>query len=173
MGLLDILRPDMAAHRITDLDPLALRQQGVGGLLLDVDNTLTVWHGMDFTPELRQWLGRAKDAGLRLVILSNGHRPRLEIISRDLDLPALAMSGKPWPWAFRKGCRLLELPPKQVAMVGDQLFTDVLGANLSGLTSILTDWIDPHEMWGTSHIARPLERWVQRRWAKATRRKEK
>lgn len=158
-----LLRPDLRFSGVTAIDPARLLSRGIRGLLLDLDNTLTNWHGMEISTPVQAWLKQATAAGLQLCILSNGHAERVRPIREMLGIPALHMSGKPRPSAFRRGCQELGLPPEQVAMVGDQLFTDVLGGNMAGLTTILlTELIDPHEMWWTKHVARPLERLLVR-----------
>ena len=163
-----IFQPDMTVQRVQDIELRQLAAKGIRGLLLDLDNTLTVWHGMTVEPQVQAWLEQARQSGFRLCILSNSHAARVQPMGQLLQIPAVHMSAKPRTGAFRRGCQELDLPPSQVAMVGDQLLTDICGANRAGLFTIMTELIDGREMWGTAHIARPMERLV-RRWMKPGR----
>ena len=167
-----LLRADIYVPGVAEIDLNELWGKGIRGILLDLDNTLTLWRGMEVSAAIQEWLRQAKERGFRLCILSNSRSAsRVEPIERLLAVRALHLSGKPRPSSFRKGCRELNLPKEQVAMVGDQLFTDICGGNLFGLLTILTEMIDPHELWGTRHIARPLERLVRAWQRKIDRRK--
>lgn len=166
MGKKKIFLPDLEVHRVTDIDLSLLLERGIQGLLLDLDNTLTVWHGLRVEPMVLDWLRQAKAFGFQLCILSNSYASRVQPVGELLSIPALSMSGKPRKRAFIRGCTRLGLRPEQVAMVGDQLFTDICGANRAGLTSILTEPIDSVEMWATAHIARPAEQLLRRYMAK-------
>ncbi|MDO4732124.1 MAG: YqeG family HAD IIIA-type phosphatase [Bacillota bacterium] len=158
----NLLRADLEVRHVTEINFSLLAEKGIRGLLLDLDNTLTVWHGMEVDPAVQAWLDSGKARGFRLCILSNSHEERVRPMGELLGLQTYYMSLKPRKSAFCKGCRELGLPPQQVAMVGDQLFTDICGGNLAGLMTILTEPIDPREMWGTRHIARPLESLVRK-----------
>lgn len=154
--------PDLEVNRVTDIDFELLLEREIQGILLDLDNTLTVWHGMQVESEVIAWLEKAKVLGFRLCIVSNSYAARVQPMGDLLSIAVLPMSGKPRKRAFIQGCRKLGLEPKQVAMVGDQIFTDIFGANRAGLTTILTNPIDSVEMWATAHISRPAERLLRR-----------
>jgi HAD superfamily phosphatase (TIGR01668 family) len=100
-----------------------------------------------------------KAAGIAVALLSNGTRVRVAALGVDLGVPAFALSGKPFGFAFRRGLRALGSDARHTAMVGDQLFTDVLGANCAGLISILVTPLSPGRHAHT-RAARRIERWV-------------
>jgi len=158
----NLLKPNLSVHRVTDIDLAALAGKGIRGFLLDLDNTLTVWHGMQVDAAVLDWLAKGKNQGLCFCVLSNSHAARVQPMEELLGIPVLYLSAKPRKRAFFKGCEKLNLSLSEVAMVGDQLFTDIYGGNRAGLMTILTEPIDPHEMWGTMHFARPFERFVRR-----------
>ena len=164
--------PKYQFRRITDITVEDLQKMGVKAVAVDLDNTTVIDSSYKLPEETRKWIETVREAGIQVIIISNTWFTRAWYLGKKMGVPFIAPAHKPHTRAIRKAAKMLGVELENLAMIGDQLFTDVLGANLFGLTSILTDWIDPHEMWGTSHIARPLERWVQRRWAKTVRRKE-
>ena len=140
----------------------ALWEKGLRGLLFDLDNTLTPWHGMEIDADTLAWFQTLREKGFKACIVSNGDRKRVQPIGDMLGLPALFRARKPRRKALLAACAMLELPPQAVAMVGDQLYTDILGANRAGLTTILTEIIHPREFWGTRHISRRMERLAEK-----------
>lgn len=158
----NLLRPDLQVAGVLDLPLDQLWQQGIRGLLFDLDNTLTLWRCMEVSEPVRQWLAAAQAQGFRLAIVSNSFASRVTPIGQLLAIPSFYQAGKPRRRGLLAACAALKLEPAQVAMVGDQLFTDILAARGAGLYAILTQPIHPREFWGTSHVSRPLERLVKR-----------
>ena len=131
------LRPDLRVDRVEEVTPDLLRTHGLDGLLLDLDETLLPAHEDRPTASVVSWARSLVRSGVRLAILSNGAPRRVARVARELGVPGLALVGKPWPGAVRRGLQSLGLPPARVAIVGDQLFTDVLAARWSGTRAIL------------------------------------
>ena len=141
MGLLRWLCPDMVVERIYDLEPAQLQAHGIKALLLDLDNTLTEWQSGAVDERTREWVERAKASGLRLCICSNSSRPwRVRDIAGALGIEHLPFASKPNPRSVQRALELVEAGPGEGAVVGDQLFTDILGGKLAGTTSI---WVRP------------------------------
>lgn len=159
-----LLRPAEYHRTVHSLDPAGLRARGIAGLIVDLDGTLTGWNQREATPEVRQWLQRCAAAGLRLIIASNNGRERVAAFADAVGVPFLANAGKPGRGAFRRAMALLRTNPEETAVVGDQVFTDVLGGNRLGLYTILVTPLSRREFFGTRLISRPLERWVLRRY---------
>ena len=132
-----ILQPTLMAERVSDLAPSLLAEHGIRALLVDLDDTLVASNGSDIAPDARHWLQTLQNCDVAVAILSNGSRARVRTWSERLGVPGLALVGKPLGFAFRRGLALTKAPADETAMVGDQLFTDVLGANLTGVMSIL------------------------------------
>jgi HAD superfamily phosphatase (TIGR01668 family) len=131
------LRPDLRLDRVEQLTALRLADLGVGGVLLDLDETLLPAAAKAPAPGILAWARDLQRAGIRLAIVSNGRPGRVAAVADALGVPGRALTGKPWPGAFRRGARAIGLPPERCAMVGDQLFTDVVGAHAAGLRTVL------------------------------------
>lgn len=107
----------------------SLTKGGIQGIILDLDNTIISEDDRYLSPYAEAWIGQAKDSGIKFFILSNGKRRyRVEYWSTCLDIPAINPAKKPFPAAFRKALRFMNLTPKQVVVIGDSRHTDVLGA---------------------------------------------
>ncbi len=158
------LDPDMRVERIQDIDLPLLWNQGIRGLIFDLDNTITPWHQYAANDEIIRWFEQVRQYGFQACILSNSGEAKTAQISEWLDVPVLSDSRKPRACGFRRAGRLLQLPPRHLAMIGDQIFTDIWGGNRAGLFTILTEKLADEEFWGTKNISRRLERLVKRRW---------
>lgn len=154
-------RPDIVAASVQDIDPQALRARGIEALLLDLDNTLVMWRSHDLRAEVSAWVERAREAGLRLYIVSNtSSARRVEPVARQLGIPYAVRAAKPALRAFRRAADLLDVPPEKVAVVGDQVFTDVLGGNRAGMLTILVNPINREREFISTRMMRVLERLV-------------
>lgn len=137
-----LLRPNFIVGKVSEVTPRFLREQGIRAVMVDLDDTLIASHGAasnarTLDPAFTSWLNALKAARLPVLILSNGSRANVARWSRDLGVLGLSLVGKPFTFAFQRGLRRLGSKASETAMIGDQLFTDVLGANLAGMTSIL------------------------------------
>lgn len=155
--MLSFIAPHLHLSSVVELDAARLRQLGLRGLLLDVDCTLKDYGATEFPAEVRTWTQKLRSDGLRLCLLSNGKARRIGELARQLDLPFVAQAFKPLPRGCLRAMRMLELTPPQTAMVGDQLFADVLAGRLAGLFTILVRPTSGHEPWFT-RLKRPVER---------------
>jgi uncharacterized protein len=131
------LRPDTQADSIYAIDPSALRARGIRGVILDLDNTIVPWGAWDVPSALGPWIAAARAVDLRLCIVSNNAGARVAHLAARLDLPAVAGAWKPRRRALRRALGLMGTVPGTTALIGDQLFTDVLGGNRLGLHTIL------------------------------------
>jgi HAD superfamily phosphatase (TIGR01668 family) len=138
-----MLRPDAVVSTVTAVTPDFLRARGVHAVMVDLDDTLLASGSEVLDPSFRAWLSTLQDAGIPVVILSNGERSRVARWAEELRIGGLALIGKPFRRAFRKGLEHLGSPPQQTSMVGDQLFTDILGANRAGMVSVLVRPLSP------------------------------
>ncbi|BBN93466.1 hydrolase [Deinococcus grandis] len=160
-----LLRPADVIDHVTHITPEFLADRGLHGLLLDLDNTLVPYGSYDpaGVAQTLAWVRDLKLAGVGLYLLSNATGQRAAFWLDKLDFQGVGLAGKPNPRAFRKALRALKLPPAQVGMVGDQLFTDVLGGNLSGMHTILVRPLVTNALPHT-RVARRLERAVLKRY---------
>lgn len=131
-----LLYPTFYRNRITDITVEDLRALGIKGLLLDVDNTLTT-HGSQFLSEdVREWLEAMKAAGLAMTVVSNSWEWRVAPFAQRIGLKHTSLSCKPLPFGFWRGVRRMRLKRRECLAVGDQVFTDILGANLCGIPCV-------------------------------------
>jgi HAD superfamily phosphatase (TIGR01668 family) len=154
-----VFRPDAFADRLSlvSLDDLA--SKGMKGIIVDLDNTLVGYGQERLADEDAAWIAAAKARGFKIALVSNNFTGRVQRIGAELDVPAVPSALKPLPRAFSRALRLHATPKSETVVVGDQLFTDVLGAKLLGLHAILTHPLVAHDWYGT-RILRFLERVV-------------
>lgn len=132
-----LLKPDIKLHGITDITVEILNKFNIKALLLDVDNTMSTHHGQALTEGLLEWIDRMNKNGIKLMVLSNSKRKRIEPFAARISLPFISLGCKPLPTGYLRGVRALGEKRKNVAIVGDQIFTDILGGNLVGVKTVL------------------------------------
>jgi len=159
-----LLTPHYRVRRVWELTPERLQHWGLRALLLDVDCTLARYRQDEALPEVRAWLEQMRLSGVGLCLVSNGLSTRIERFAQRLGVPCVSKAMKPFPWGVRTAVRLLEYPPFQTAIVGDQLFADVLAGRLAGIRCILVDPIHPEEEPWFTRAKRLPERWLLRRF---------
>ncbi len=143
--MLHLLTPHDRLKSVCELTPERLRGWGLRALLLDVDCTLTRYRQRDVAPEVAAWIAELHAAGVGLCLVSNGLGPRIQSFARSLDVPCVARAMKPLPRGLHAAMRKLGVAPNQTAMVGDQLFADVMAGRLAGVRTILVEPIHPEE----------------------------
>lgn len=133
-----LLRADFTADNIYDISGAALERRGIRLLLADLDNTL-VPYGVPLPDEgLKRWRDELAAHGVTLFILSNNrHEERPRIFAQGLDVPYIGHAGKPKTPSFFAAMEQVGVTREQTAIVGDQVFTDVLGGNRAGVAAIL------------------------------------
>lgn len=134
---------DFAFRRVTSISPKFLAAHGIRGLILDVDNTLAVHDDPVPAKGVAEWTENMKKHGVRLVIASNNHGERVKDFAELLGIDYLCDCGKPLRKGYTKALALMEFDVSETAAVGDQIFTDIWGANFSGVTSIYVKPIKP------------------------------
>ncbi len=151
-----LLYPRQHLQSIFDLDPEHLRRLGIKGIITDMDNTLVPWNDRSVYPRLKRWLKALQNEGFLLYIISNSTPRRGSRLAGELGIPAIWYAIKPRRRAFRKAIKKMGLSPEQVAVIGDQIFTDILGGNRLGLYTILvTPLCDKEFVW--TRLLRRLE----------------
>lgn len=140
---MSLFYPTLYRRRITDVTVEDLHRMGVRGVLLDVDNTLTTHDAPDLTDEVKAWLATMQEEGFSLMVVSNNKPERVAPFAEKIGLPYTALAHKPMPSGYKRAAAMLGVPKKECVAIGDQIFTDIMGANLSGMTSILLEPIQP------------------------------
>lgn len=132
------LIPSTRFDSIYDLEPTALRDAGIRLLLLDLDNTIAPYGSAQPSEKLCTWVDAMRAAGVEPFVLSNSRKPtRVSDFAGKLGVPFLRRAGKPKRAGFRQAMQTMQCTPEQTVMVGDQIFTDILGANRSGVYAVL------------------------------------
>ena len=138
-----LFRPTYVFDRVGQITPEFLKRKRIKGLILDLDNTLTT-HNNPVPPKSSlDWLDAMKRAGIRLMIVSSNHSPRVMPFAEQLGLEFEAEGKKPLTFGYSRAIKRMGLANREVAAVGDQIFTDVLGSNLKGIRSIFVFPIEP------------------------------
>jgi len=155
---LRFIQPDLVLNNVTELKPDMLQPE-VDTILLDLDHTLTHWKSTIVTKEIKCWVNDMKEKGYKLMIVSNAATyRRSNPVSEELSIPCIINALKPLPFGFKRAMNVYSSSPKNTAMVGDQMFTDILGAKRLGIFTVLTTPFSKKEALITKIVQRPLER---------------
>ena len=137
-----LLKQHVKLKSITDITPKLLKKIGVDTLFLDVDNTMCIHKGEKTAEGLFEWIKSMQSADIKLIILSNAKPGRLKNFACKVDLPFVALGAKPLPFGFFAAAIKAKSKLKNSAIVGDQLFTDILGGHLALCKTILLSPIE-------------------------------
>jgi len=140
-----MLLPKFIFGEITDITPEFLKSHNIRLLLMDFDNTMLPYTTNEPTPALLQWISSMQEAGIRLCIVSNSKKARVPNFSATYGIPCVTHAAKPGTKGIRRA--LEQMGESHAALVGDQIYTDVLGANLAGIPSIIVRSIHNHNIW--------------------------
>lgn len=137
------LVPDFLFDSIYTIDIERLRARGVTLLLADLDNTLIPYAQKLPTEEIRVWRDRLSQAGITLFILSNSRKPgRAKRFAEALGVPYMGHAGKPRSGGFQRAMAQMGVTPRETAIVGDQIFTDIWGGNNAGVLTLMVKPIE-------------------------------
>ena len=161
--MLRLLTPHYRISSVLELTPQRLHGWGLRALLLDVDCTLKRYRYEEASPEVARWIGQLRSEGIGLCLVSNGMGRRIERFADRLDLPYVGRALKPLPWGVWAAMQKISSSPSETAMVGDQLFADVMAGRLAGVSSILVDPIHPEEEPWFTRLKRRPERFLLKR----------
>ncbi len=151
--------PYAYAVSLVQVDPEALWAVGFRGMIVDVDNTLLGFDDSELAPPVLQWIATAQKRGFRMVILSNNFPERVAAMAARLGCPGIPNALKPLPFAYWRALRLLGLRSVETVMLGDQLMTDILGAQLLGIRGILLNPIAQKDF-PLTRVLRCVESWL-------------
>ena len=141
------LLPKLMTAKLTDLTQQQLRLRGIQLLMMDFDNTIVPYTTSIPTHEMDQWLREMIASDIKLCVVSNSKKDRVKVFCEQYGLDCITHSKKPFPKGIRQCLKQYCIAPEHCALVGDQIFTDTLGANGCGVTSILVEAIDNHNIW--------------------------
>ena len=139
--------PTYRTPKLTDIRPEFLREEGIRLLMLDFDNTIVPYTTNVPTEEMSRWLKEMAGADIPVCIVSNSKKERVPVFCREYGLECITHARKPFSRGIRQCLEKYGVPAGQAALVGDQIYTDTLGANCAGVRSILVEAIDNHNFW--------------------------
>jgi len=154
------LQPNLFLDSVQDITPELLQQYGLRSLLLDVDSTLKRYRATEIPPETVQWIETLQSTGIRFCVLSNGRERRIRPIADGLNVPFIAQAMKPLPSGCLRAIKMMGFDPMTTAMVGDQVFADILAGKFAKIFTILVTPLHPEEEHWYTRIKRPVEKWV-------------
>ncbi len=156
-------RPTRKVGSVTEITAESLREMGVSAIALDADNTTSYDRTTTPLPGAIEWINAMKAAGFKMVLLSNGPGKRAGTLAEVYGIPVLAMSLKPSPTGYIRAVLKFKTAPKNFVMIGDQLFTDIWGANLTGFQTIYCKPAGPDEgqklLWLMKRLSEKLLFW--------------
>lgn len=139
--------PKVIFRRLTDISPEYLQTRGIRLLMLDFDNTMLPYTTDTPTPALLAWIRNMQNAGVQLCIVSNSRRQRVPQFGQAYGVDVLTCAKKPFQRGIRACLARYHIEPEHAALCGDQIYTDVLGANCGGVYAIQVQAIDNHNFW--------------------------
>ena len=139
--------PDYLVPAITDISPDFLQHYGYRLVLLDYDNTMLPYTSNTPSPALLRWIDCMKRAGVTLCIVSNSRKPRVPDFCKQHNIACVTRARKPGRKGIREALARFGVPKEQTVLIGDQIYTDVLGANCAGITSVHVRSIHNHNFW--------------------------
>ena len=161
------LYPAVMIDRLTDLEPDWLRQRRIELILLDFDNTILPYTTSDPTPEMADWLARMRREGFPVCVVSNSRRDRVPQFCAAHGIDCVTGAGKPGTRGIRRALEKYGCAPDRAVLAGDQIYTDVLGANRAGVVPVLVRPISLHI------FPLRLRNWAEQPWIQIAKRRLK
>ncbi len=160
-----MLYPKEYLNNVTEITTDFLNQNQLKGVILDVDNTL-----IDFNKKLldgvEEWIKELKENGIKFCIVSNSNKvEKVKKVAGTLQIPFIYFAKKPLKSGFKKAKQILKLEAKNIAVVGDQIMTDIIGANRCKMFSILVKPIEEKDYFIT-RVKRPIEKRIIQKYLK-------
>ena len=154
---MNIFQPKERVNSIFKIDLEKLKGMGIKALLMDIDNTIVPMGSSEIKKEVKDWILFSKNSGFRICLISNSIRiKRAKNIAKILDVPIIIPAAKPFPFIFRRALKILSREPSEAAVIGDQVFMDILGGNLCKIHTILVKPITEE-----SFFVRKWMRWLE------------
>ena len=139
--------PGWITESVTDLTPEMLEENGIRLLMLDFDNTIVPYTTSIPTEQMENWLRQMAASSVQICVVSNSKRDRVKIFCAKYGIDCITHARKPFSKGIRQCLDRYGIPASQAALVGDQIYTDTLGANCAGVRPILVRAINNHNIW--------------------------
>ena len=145
MPVLKYLTPDFIYDNIYKINFDELKKNNIKGLIFDIDNTLVSYEQPDPVPEVVELMSSLKDGGFYICFISNNNKQRVDLFNRSFKYPAFYNARKPSVRLFKEAVNSINIKTENIAVIGDQLFTDVIAAKRMNMTAVLVKPIEPVE----------------------------
>lgn len=163
-----ILYPKAHFNNVREIEIDFLQKNKINALILDVDNTL-IDYDKNLEDSTISWAKYLKENGIKLYILSNSNKKeKVKTVAEKLEIEYEYFGKKPLKSGFKKVQKKLQEKPQNIGVVGDQIFTDVLGGNRCKMFTILVEPISEKDIWLTV-IKRPIENLIKKRYVAKTK----
>ena len=141
------LLPKVITRELTDITPEFLNEKKIRLLMMDFDNTIVPYTTSTPTEKMENWLKMMVSSDITVCVVSNSKRDRVKIFCDQYGIPCITHAKKPFSKGIMECLNKFDIPAAESALVGDQIFTDTLGGNCAGVTSILVKAINNHNIW--------------------------
>ena len=159
------LYPDAHFNKVEEITVEFLQKNEIKALILDIDNTL-IDYKQHLSEKVINWAEELKRKEIKLYILSNtNNKEKVEKVSKRLDIPYFNLAQKPLKKGFLKTQKALNEKPENIGVIGDQIFTDIIGGNRCNMFTILVEPIDIKDYWYTAW-KRPIENRIKTSYKK-------
>ncbi len=142
---MSVLKPDFRFKKITDISLEDLKKLNVKAVFLDVDNTLCSYKSKVPLDGAIEWTKKVKAAGYKTIIVSNNFEKRVSAVAKIYDMDYISFALKPFPRGFSKAAKNFSLAKSECLIIGDQIFTDILGGNLALMKTVLVEPVELEE----------------------------
>lgn len=157
------LKPGLCVDALGSIDLKTLKNKGIKGLIIDLDNTICPWNQNKVTNEADVFIKKALALDYKVCLISNASYNRTREIAQNYCIPFIAPALKPWKRSFMAALRRMELQNAAVAVIGDQIFTDIYGGNKAGCFTILVPPLDKKEFIWTRFMRKLEKHFFKRR----------
>lgn len=163
--MFQLLIPDAYVENVYTIDIHKLREKKkIKGIIVDLDNTLVPWGKKVLDQRIISWVNQVKESEMKICIVSNSHASHVSEMGNLLEIPFYLSRYKPLKKPFQEAMKIMNTQSKETAVIGDQIFTDVLGGNRLNMLTILVYPIKRVDAIGTRLFYRTLERFIMSFW---------
>jgi uncharacterized protein len=134
-----LFTPTYFTTKVTDINAHLLSKIKVKGIILDIDDTLVPHRHLIPDERVLGWINELKENDIKIILVSNNFKKRVSVFADKTELPYVCMGLKPLTWGIKKAIKALALPKENVIIIGDQIFTDIMGANFIKIRSVLVE----------------------------------
>lgn len=148
----EIFIPDFYVTSIYAIDFIKLKERGIENLIIDIDNTLVTWGSLEADESAKCLINELKMLKFKICLLSNSSKKRVLRFVSNMDIDFFSLGIKPMRVMFLGALKKLHGKPSNTCVIGDQIFTDIIGGNRCGICTMLVDPISNQEFFSTKYI---------------------